>query len=256
MQHLFTSAGDAALEAVLRLRPLMAFDFDGTLAPIVARPDDARITQAVATRMRALTERLPVAIVTGRSIADVRERLGFEPRFIVGSHGAEDEFGQEDAAALVAALGDLRGILSKHADELNRAGVMVEDKGLSIALHYRLARDRTQANILIGELLSGVASSLRVFAGKMVVNVMALRAPDKARAVRTLVDRCGAASAFFAGDDMNDEAVFGSAPAHWLTLRVGREDPTCRARFCIDGQQEMAMLLERILSLYRVSQGR
>lgn len=50
MQHLFTPAGEAALAATLQRRPLLAFDFDGTLAPIVARPDDARISQAVSAR--------------------------------------------------------------------------------------------------------------------------------------------------------------------------------------------------------------
>jgi len=246
----FTPEGEAALAAVLALRPLMAFDFDGTLAPIVARPDDARISQAVAMRMQALAARLPVAIVTGRSVADARQRLGFEPRFLVGNHGSEDAHEDHDAVALAAALDGLRGCLAQHAEALKRAGVQAEDKGLSIALHYRLARDHAQASALIAELLSGIDSTLRVFPGKMVENVMPAQAPDKAHAVRSLVARCAAAAAFFAGDDVNDEPVFASAPAHWLTLRVGSDDPTSRARFCIAGQQEMAFFLDRILSLY------
>lgn len=249
LPSVFTSEGDAALAAVLALHPLMAFDFDGTLAPIVARPDDARISSAVALRMQALAARLPVAIVTGRAVADARDRLGFEPRFLVGNHGSEDAQGKVDAGALVVALDGLRAKLGMHSDDLIRAGVQVEDKGLSIALHYRLARQRTQASTLIAELLSRVDSSLRVFSGKMVVNVMSSHAPDKAHALRSLVERCGAAAAFFAGDDVNDEPVFASAPSHWLTLRVGRDDPSTRARFCIEGQQEMALLLDRILDL-------
>ena len=249
LPSLFTAEGEAALAAVVALRPLMAFDFDGTLAPIVARPDDARISQAVATRMQALAALLPVAIVTGRSVSDVRERLGFEPRFLVGNHGSEDAHAGADAAALSAALDCLRSCLDQRSDDLNRAGVLVEDKGLSIALHYRLAHDRTQASTLISALLSRFDSTLSVFPGKMVVNVMSACAPDKAHAVSSLVERCGAAAAFFAGDDANDEPVFASAPAHWLTLRVGCDEPTSRARFCIEGQQEMALLLDRILSL-------
>lgn len=247
LPSIFTADGDAALVAVLGLRPLMAFDFDGTLAPIVARPDDARISQAVATRMQALAARLPVAIVTGRSVADVRERLGFEPRFLIGNHGSEDADAQHDGIALSAALDAFRDSLGKRWDELNRAGVWVEDKGLSLALHYRLSRDRAAASALIADLLSGVDAALHVFPGKMVVNLLSARAPDKAYAVRSLVERCGATAAFFAGDDVNDEPVFASAPAHWLTLRVGRDEPTTKARFCIEGQQEMALLLDRML---------
>ena len=87
------------------------------------------------------------------------------------------------------------------------------------------------------------------FAGKMVVNVMAPDAPDKADAVHALVARCGAASAIFAGDDVNDEPVFVSAPPDWLTVRIGRDHPATRARYFLDSPAEMAMLLERMLVL-------
>jgi trehalose 6-phosphate phosphatase len=249
MLHLFTPEGEAALVAVLRLRPLMAFDFDGTLAPIVARPDDARISMAVATRLAALASRLPVAIVTGRAVADVRPRLGFEPRFIVGNHGAEAEPPAAAGSALSAALDGLRARLSANADALRSAGVQVEDKGLSIALHYRLSRDRTRAVQRIDQMLNPLPAGLGCFAGKMVVNVVAADAPDKAQAVQALVTATGAAAAFFAGDDVNDEPVFAAAPAHWLTLRIGRDDPASLARFGLDGPHEMAMLLERVLAI-------
>ncbi|MEO8057100.1 MAG: trehalose-phosphatase [Burkholderiales bacterium] len=248
MQYLFTPEGEAALSTLLKLQPLMAFDFDGTLAPIVARPDDARISVAVATRMTALAARLPVAIVTGRGVADVRERLRFEPQFIVGNHGAEEDAGSATPATRAGALDGLREALRAQAASLQAAGVVVEDKGLSMALHYRLSRDRPQAQEVINELLQPVSAGLHIFAGKMVVNAVAADAPDKARAVHALVARLGVAAAFFAGDDVNDEPVFTSAPAHWLTLRIGREDPASRARFCLEGQHEMAMFLERVLS--------
>ncbi len=252
MQHLFTPEGEAALAAVLRLQPLMAFDFDGTLTPIVARPDDARVSLAVATRLKALASRLPVAIVTGRAVADVRERLGFEPQYIVGNHGAEADTaataGGPPAGALASQLDGFRVTLRAHGEALQEAGVLVEDKGLSIALHYRLSRDRARAQRLISDLLTPAPAGLRLFAGKMVVNAVAADAPDKAQAMHALVARLGAAAAFFAGDDVNDEPVFVSAPAHWLTLRIGREDPTSRARFCLEGPQEMAMLLDRVLA--------
>jgi len=247
MQHLFTPKGEAALAAVLRLQPLMGFDFDGTLAPIVARPDDARISVAVATRLKALSARLPVAIVTGRAVADVRERLGFEPQFIIGNHGAEGAPNPATAPVRSDVLDRLRDTLNMHAEVLQAAGVAVEDKGLSLALHYRLSRDRERAQELIMNLLQPEPAGLRIFAGKMVVNAMPADAPDKAQAVHALVAQLGADAAFFAGDDVNDEPVFASAPAHWFTLRVGREAPVSQAKFCLEGPQEMAMLLQHVL---------
>jgi trehalose 6-phosphate phosphatase len=81
----------------------------------------------------------------------------------------------------------------------------------------------------------------------MVVNATAAGAPDKAHAVRALLARSGASCAVFAGDDVNDEPVFESAPPTWLTVRVGRDDPKSRAQFFLDSPNEVALLLERML---------
>jgi trehalose 6-phosphate phosphatase len=248
MRHLFSRRGDAALANAMRRRPLLAFDFDGTLAPIVARPDDARVPGAVAALLAGLGARLPVAIVTGRAVADVRGRLGFVPQFIVGNHGAEDEAGAVDPQALTRALDPLRELLLAHAASLAAAGVRVEDKGLSIALHYRLSPQPGEALALIRQLTSMLPATLHVFAGKMVVNATASHAPDKAEAVRRLQARSGASFVFFVGDDVNDEPVFAAARRQWLTVRVGRDDRTSQARYFLDGVHEMPALLERMLA--------
>jgi trehalose 6-phosphate phosphatase len=249
MQHLFHHDGEVALAAAMRQRPLLAFDFDGTLAPIVARPDDARISQAVSARLKALATQLPLAIVTGRTVDDVRGRLGFEPRYIVGNHGAEDPHEPAAAATLAGVLAPLRERLRARQAELADAGVVVEDKGASLSLHYRLSRQRERALALIGDVLAPPATAWHVFGGKMVVNIAPRGAPDKAGAVRTLVARCGADCAVFAGDDVNDEPVFESAPPHWLTIRIGRCERHSAARYFLDSPSEMAMLLERMLAL-------
>lgn len=247
MQHLFTPEGEAALAAVMAKKPLMAFDFDGTLTPIVPHPDDAHLAPQLAVQLQALGQRLPLAIVTGRSVADVRPRLGFAPRFLLGSHGAEDENDPQGTAARRAALDGLRGKLRERARELAAAGVMVEDKGVSMALHYRQASDPAAAQALIARLTAPWQGPLHVYGGKMVVNAVVADAPDKAHAVQSLVARSGAAAAFFAGDDVNDEPVFAAAPSHWLTLRIGRDEPGSRARFGLDSPAEMPQLLDRVL---------
>lgn len=249
MQHLFRPEGELALALILQQRPLLAFDFDGTLTPIVARPSDAHLSTAVSARLHALTHLLPVAIVTGRSVDDVRGRLGFEPHYIVGNHGAEQESGATDAALASPALLRLRLQLQEQASRLVAAGVTIEDKGASLALHYRLSRTRAQAQQLIAELLVDPDEELRVFGGKLVVNVTSRQAPDKADAVHALLQRCGATCAIFAGDDVNDEPVFASAPPEWLTIRIGRDEPRSKAHYVLNSPAEMAMLLERMVSL-------
>jgi len=248
MLQILGPRGLAQLAATLGMRPLLAFDFDGTLAPIVARPEQARMTPGVATRLKMLAMQLPVAIVTGRQVADVRTRLGFEPRYIVGSHGAESDLGI-DGTDWGPALQHARDWLNTYHAELTRLGVRVEDKRNSIALHYRLAPDRELASRRLEELLPLLGPELHAFGGKFVCNIVAAKAPNKAAAVHALVRDAGSAAAIFVGDDVNDEPVFASAPASWVTIKVGRTTAPSKARFYLDSPIEMASLLDRMLVL-------
>ena len=250
MKHVFDPEGRRALAAVLQAQPLLAFDFDGTLAPIVQRPDDARVPPEVSQRVDALSRLRPVAVVTGRLVADVSRRLGFSPQFVVGNHGAEDP--GRVRGLDVSALDGLRAQLAAHGPELYAAGVQVEDKRWSLALHYRLAPDRARAVARINALLAQLDPSLRTFGGKCVINVVLASAPDKGDAVASLVRRAGCGAAVFVGDDVNDEAVFARALPGWLTVRVGRDDKQSRAGFFLDGHAQMEALLDRMLDHLRV----
>ena len=245
MRHVLEQPGEAALAAVLRRKPLLGFDFDGTLAPIVARPDQVRVSQSVSGKLRRLAERLPVAIVTGRNAIDVTRRLDFEPYAVVGNHGAD--VGANSVAQAAGALDSVRRLLAERAPELVQEGVTVEDKELSIALHYRLAAQPLEAVALIRDVLHGTGPECRIFSGKMVENVTAAALPDKGTAMHALVRQCGADTAFFMGDDVNDEAVFASAPDDWLTVRIGR-DPASRAHYFLDSTAEVGLLLDRLLA--------
>ena len=249
LRPLLGPQGLAALTALVRSPALFAFDFDGTLAPIRPRPDDVHVSATIALRLEKLARLRPVAIVTGRSIADVRERLGFVPAWIIGNHGAEDDGDPDAAAHAHRALDALRERLRVRAHGLAGAGVVIEDKGQSLALHFRTAPDRDAASALIEDVLAGFTATLHVFGGKLVYNAVAVDAPDKAVAVRRLIERAGAHAAFFAGDDVNDEPVFAAAQQGWVTVRIGCERRESAARFCIDGPHEMAGVLDRILAL-------
>lgn len=249
LPHLSGPEGTAALAALMASKALFAFDFDGTLAPIRPRPTDVRVATPIALRLGKLARRRAVAIVTGRQVADVRDRLGFDPTWIVGNHGAEDEADPEGALRAARALDGLRQRIRAHEPALAAAGVLIEDKAQSLALHFRTAPDRAAASALIEQVLAGFDGVLHVFGGKLVYNAVALDAPDKAVAVRRLIARTGVEHAFFAGDDVNDEPVFAAALPGWVTVRIGTERRDSAARFCIDGPHEMASVLDRMLAL-------
>ena len=251
MKHLFSPEGEETLKAVMQRRPLLAFDFDGTLAPIVEHPDDARVPLEVAQGLTRLAALGPVAIITGRSVDDVTPRLGFKPHYIVGNHGAEDP-ARELPVQADEALDEVRERAVTHAEALRLAGVEIEDKQYSLALHYRAAPDAGAALLCIENLLQGIEPALKRFGGKCVVNVVAEGLPDKGDALASLVQRAGAGSAVFVGDDVNDEAVFIRADPHWLTVRVGRDDPLSRAMFFLDSQSELAAMLQKMLALQDV----
>lgn len=242
MRHLFCPAGELAIAQLMRRHVLLAFDFDGTLAPIVARPDDARAPAAIARRLAALAQLCPVAVVTGRSIADVAPRLGFEPAYLVGNHGAEGL----GWSAPGHSLAKLREDLQHQMPALQAAGVLVEDKGLSLALHYRLARNRDAALDAITAIVAGLPPDLASFGGKFVVNIVLRGAPDKGDAVLDLLRISSRDALLFVGDDVNDEAVFERARQNWLTVRIGRTQGASRAMFFLDTYVEMSALLQRV----------
>lgn len=253
MKHLFSREGQQAIDTVMASHPLLAFDFDGTLAPIVARPDDAQVPLSLRMRLSQLAQVLPTAVVTGRCVADVRHRLGFEPRCIIGNHGAETPEGWQtgpDALDWQAVLDPARQLLMANQPALDRAGVQLEDKGQSLALHHRLAPNQDEALSLIRALTQALPGHLRTFGGKCVVNIVAETAPDKGDAVNHLALRMGCSHGVFIGDDINDEPVFQKAPEHWLTVRIGRDDAMSSARFFLDSHVEMAPLLQEMLNAF------
>ncbi len=127
--------------------------------------------------------------------------------------------------------------------------MLVEDKGQSLALHFRTAPDRAIASAMIEDALADFTATLHIFGGKLVYNAVAADAPDKAAAVQRLMTRAGVGAAFFAGDDVNDEPVFVAAQPQWVTVRIGCRRRESAARFCIDGPHEMAGVLDRMLAL-------
>lgn len=239
--------GLPALRAFAGRETLYAFDLDGTLAPIVADPASVRVPDAVRERMASLCRAAKVVILTGRAAGDARAKLGFEPHAIVGNHGAEGLPGREaEEASFAAACRAWEGQLAALLPDACREGILVENKGATMSLHYRAAADpaAARASILRAALL--LRPSPRTLAGKFVENLVPAGAPLKGEALREAMRVTGAVRALFAGDDETDEEVFRLRDPRILGIRIGCGEDTAAA-WCLDGPEEACALLDELL---------
>lgn len=247
MKQLLSPHGLAALSELASCRTLFAFDFDGTLAPIVWHPGDARMSTALRLRLAQLAARVPVAVISGRGLADLQSRLPPEVSFSIGNHGNESTGAsrlEEMRATCSGWIAQLRSPLAGFADI---HGAELEDKGVTLSLHYRHARDRALAAERISRAAAGLQPAPRVIGGKLVINLLPPGARTKFDALSELAQQEKVERVLFVGDDETDEFVFAQAPPDWLTVRV-ELDSRSRARYFLQRQAEMAIVLEFLLA--------
>ncbi len=255
----------AALLADLRLDPsrtLLAMDFDGTLAPIVADPAQSRLVPGALPTLRHLAGTgAQVVIVTGRDVRTVLDLSGLTdlPGLRVeGLYGAESwRAGELTSAATPAALDGARAALPRLvAAHAGLPGVWIEDKGLSLVLHGRRSADPAAALApLLGPVTQlGEELGLDVHPGK---SVLELRLPgfDKGLVLRRLVAELQPAALLYAGDDLGDLPAFAAVGelrdgglAAWSVAVVSEEAPEVEAAadVAVAGPEEFRALLAAI----------
>jgi trehalose 6-phosphate phosphatase len=245
MKYLFARGSEAVLERFCWSRIVLAFDFDGTLAPIVARPDDASMRANTRARLAALADRYPCAIISGRSRADVRGRVaGIRLAAVIGNHGVEPAEGMATHAEVVARW---RPVLEAQLGSV--PGVEVESKGYSVAIHYRRSRAKRAAKAAIHAAIEMLHGAPRVIGGEQVLNIIPAGAPHKGIALQRLRAELGVDTALYVGDDVTDEDVFAlDEPGRLLSVRIGRSTVSA-APYYLRDQFEIDGLLDRLLEL-------
>lgn len=222
-------------------------DFDGTLAPFTARPEDARADRATRSALARLAghPRVRVFVISGRRLADLRKRVAVPGIRYLGAQGWESG-GERLPAATVERL---RRAQSELRARLNgTAGVRLEDKGVCFALHHRGsdADARERAREWLEEVLAHFGGWLEAFAGDGVWEVLPREIRGKGHAVRRqwlLLGR--GALAIYLGNDATDEPAF-QALAGGITVRVGRRRGASRARYFLPGPAYVKQFLERL----------
>ncbi len=241
MKYLLSEASLAILRRLAQERTLCAFDFDGTLSSIVDHPDQAVLRIQTRNLLRRLAALYPCMIVSGRAREDVLGKLsGAHISRVIGNHGAETATTIESRHQIDQWLAALKLELGSDS------GVWVEDKGMSLAIHYRQSVQKADARRSI----LAAARKLRnahVFGGKQVVNVVPDSAPNKGDALAAEKARLGCTWVLYVGDDDNDEDAF-ALPGNIVSVRIRRKLRS-HARYYLRTQAEIDDLLELLVGL-------
>ncbi|GAB7146326.1 trehalose-phosphatase [Mycobacterium riyadhense] len=242
-------------------RPAVFFDFDGTLSDIVNDPDLARPAPGVAEALQRLATHCPVAVLSGRDLADVSQRVGLPGIWYAGSHGFEltapdGTHHQNDAAA--AAIPVLERAAGELRDELGSIpGVMVEHKRFGVAVHYRNAARERVGEAGAAVRAAGQRHGLRVTTGREVIELRPDIDWDKGKTLRWVIDHLRAAPRaggaplvpIYLGDDITDEDAFDAVGADGVPIVVRHTDDGDRATaalFALDSPARAVEFTDRL----------
>jgi trehalose 6-phosphate phosphatase len=226
--------GDELTRRMAGRRPAIFLDYDGTLTPIVDRPEDALISAGMRAAVRALAARCTVCVVSGRDRQVVQELMGVHDLVVAGSHGFDiwspgtGTVERQEGAGFEELLEQVTSRLHEQVDSIE--GALIERKRSSVALHYRLVAEKERARIadVVDDVLADHPQELKVTPGKMVYEIQPRVDWDKGKAVMYLLEALGLDGddviPLYLGDDITDEHAFEALGSHGIGIFVGDSD--------------------------------
>jgi trehalose 6-phosphate phosphatase len=202
-----------SIEKLVRQAPFgLITDVDGTISPIAPTPQEARVSPLCHEYLSILCTNLAlVAAISGRPAREVEKMVGIDGIVYIGNHGLERltgshyelSRGAEDYPEVIQAV-------IKELQGLSLEGVIVEDKGISASVHYRLAPEPGTARSAIMAAIEGLREKekLELKSGKKVVDIRPSLPIDKGTAVRDLIESYNLHGGIYLGDDLTDIDAF------------------------------------------------
>jgi trehalose-phosphatase len=228
-------------------------DYDGTLTPIVSRPEDAWLSESMRETLRSLAARLPVAILSGRDLDDVRGRVHVDGIVYAGSHGFDiagaGGLHRELGAAYLPVLDAAEAELREALDDIQ--GAQLERKHFSVAAHYRNVIENDAVGVAQAvDAVAGKHRELRRINGKKVYELL----PDidwhKGKAVLWLLETLelerGKAFPIFIGDDRTDEDAFSALDKRGVGILVSEQPQETAAGYSLRNPEEVERFLQKI----------
>jgi len=237
-------------------RPVFFFDYDGTLTPIVEKPELAVISDEMRDIVKRVSGKYMTAIVSGRARGDVENLLGIKGLIYAGNHGFDIK-GPDismiypPAAESVSVIKEVTARLSGELASI--PGLLIEKKDFSLAVHYRLVDEKKIPGIekrVTEE--TGASDRLRLMKGKKVFEILPAIDWDKGKAVRWIMEvldlSWGGTSVVYIGDDTTDEDAFRMVRTRGTGILVSDKDKYSSADFCLRTPDDVKAFLGKILA--------
>lgn len=234
---------------------ILFLDYDGTLVPICKEPSQAQLSPDTKKLLRdlSLNPRFSVGIISGRSLKEIRTLVGSKRLFYAGNHGFEMVF--QSRVWTHPALQEFTAALKKVTRELHDrtrdiAGIYIEDKKMTVSIHYRNVTDQSPGTILtrIAEALEPFPQHFTIARGKKVFEVRPRIDWDKGKAVEEVTRLCAFTTKplkIYIGDDQTDEDAFGVLAPEDISIRVGYKKGSAARYFC-RGSSDVITFLKKL----------
>ncbi len=232
--------------------PAVFLDFDGTLTPIVSTPDKARLAPQMRDLILRLKKKTRVAVISGRSLSDIRARVGIPDLIYAGNHGAEIWDG--GGVVVTQSETEKRGLIEDILDKLAVAvaginGVIIEDKGVTVSIHYRQVKTKQLADFfdIFFSIVQGHEDSLRITSGKKVFEIRPRDIWNKGDAVKWICDTMmPGREVIYTGDDTTDEDAYKVLKGIGVSVSIGTSG---ESDYYLKDQSEMKRFLEFLLDI-------
>ncbi len=239
-------------------RVAVFLDYDGTLTPIVGRPELAVLSEEMRETLAALSQRCPVMVISGRDRGDVERLVGLKGLVYAGCHGF-DIAGPEGPGFSHLEASGYAQIVAQAARDLERElapipGIIVENKTYAVAVHFRLAG--TEDIGRVEHIVDGVVTrnpQLRKTGGKKVFELRPNMDWDKGKAVLWLLDALDLDTAevvpLYIGDDVTDQDAFDALHGKGLSILVAQDPQATRADYRLADPAEVGRFLEELTAV-------